>query len=368
MAVTLLVGAVLMIRSFSRLLSTDVGFDAGQVVAMEVEPVDPTPATTSSIYPALLDALRQRLGATSVGAANQWPFGGRLEVSFLQEPKWNESIEVRPFLPGFFEALGLAPTAGRFPTDADFRSGRPMAIINEAARKALFADRSPIGRQLIFMGNRRPPLEVIGVIPDLRQAGPLWAADPSLYLMNSTTSLTVMTVFVRAPELTAALATTLRDTAHSIGPAVIVDRIATGDTYLGDRIRRPRNRTWLLSLLGAIGLLLALVGVFSVTAYAVARRTQEIGVRMAFGARPNDVVRTMLRDAVLPVIVGLTIGLAASYYATAVIKSFLYETTPHDPGALVAAAVTLGATALIAAWIPARRAARVDPVMALRAE
>ena len=177
-----------------------------------------------------------------------------------------------------------------------------------------------------------------------------------------------MIVFVRAPELTAGLVTLLRDTAQSIGPPVIIDRIATAETYLNDRIQRPRSSTWLLSILGAIGLLLALVGVFSVTAYAVARRTREIGVRMAFGARPNDVVSTMLRDAIAPIVAGLGVGLAASYYATAVIKSFLFETTPHDPGALAAAAILLGATALIAAWIPARRAARVDPVMALRAE
>ncbi|HET9370611.1 MAG TPA: ADOP family duplicated permease, partial [Vicinamibacterales bacterium] len=368
LAVVLLAGAVLMIRSFGKLLSTDVGFDASQVVAMEVEPVDPNPAAMQAYYPALVGTLRQRLGGIKVGAANQWPFGGRLEVSFLQEPKWNESIEVRAILPGFFEVLGLTPTMGRFPTDADLESRRPVAIINEAARKALFDDRSPVGRQLIFSGGRRPPLEVIGVVPDLRHEGPLWEADPALYLMNSSIHLEVMTIFVRAPEVTPALATMLRDTALAIGPPVIVDRIADGETYLLDRIRRPRSRTWLLSLLGGIGLLLALVGVFSVTAYAVARRTQEIGVRMAFGARPNDVVRTMLSDAVVPVVAGLAIGLAGSYYATAVIQSFLFQTTPHDPGALAAAAITLGATALIAAWIPARRAARVDPVLALRAD
>ena len=104
---------------------------------MEVEPVDPNPAAMQAYYPALVDTLRQRLGGIKVGAANQWPFGGRLEVSFLQEPKWNESIEVRAILPGFFEVLGLTPTMGRFPTDADFESKRPVAIINEAARKAM---------------------------------------------------------------------------------------------------------------------------------------------------------------------------------------------------------------------------------------
>jgi ABC-type antimicrobial peptide transport system permease subunit len=168
--------------------------------------------------------------------------------------------------------------------------------------------------------------------------------------------------------LTAALSTSLQEAARSIGPRVVVDRIAPVDAYLFDVLRRPQNRTWLLSLLGGIGLLLTLVGVFSVTAYAVTRRTQEIGVRMAFGARPADVVRTMLGDAIVPVGIGLAVGLAASYYATSVVQAFLFETTRYDPAALIAAALILGATAFLAAWIPARRAATVDPVQALRAE
>ena len=159
-----------------------------------------------------------------------------------------------------------------------------------------------------------------------------------------------LTIFVRAPKLTAALSTALHDAARSIGPRVVVDRIATGDAYLFDALRRPQNRTRLLSLLGGIGLLLTLVGVFSITAYAVARRTQEIGVRMAFGARPSDVVRTMLGDAVVPVVLGITAGLIASSYATSVVQSFLCETSRDDAAALAAAAALLGTTAILAAW------------------
>jgi predicted permease len=367
LALVLLVGATLMIRSFAKLLSTDIGFDANQVVAMEVEPVDPNPAVMAAYYPALLDALRGRAGIEIVGAADHWPFGGRLQVSFLQEPTWEEPITVRAVLPGLFEVLGLQPTLGRLPSDGDLRTRRPMAVINESARRAWFRDRSPIGRPLVFAGMGQSPMEIIGVVPDLRHGGPQWPAEPTIYALNSPIGHGPMTVFVRAGGVTTALASTLRETARAIGPAV-VDRIAEGETYLLDRLRRPRSRTSLLSLLGAIGLVLALAGVFTVTAYAVARRTQEIGVRMAFGARPNDVVRIVVRDAFGPVAAGLTCGLVASYYATTLIASFLFETTPHDPGALAAAAVTLGATALLAAWIPAQRAARVDPVRALRAE
>ena len=124
----------------------------------------------------------------------------------------------------------------------------------------------------------------------------------------------------------------------------------------------------LLTLLGVFGLVLTLVGVFSTTAYAVARRTREIGVRAAFGARPGQVVSAMIQDAVWPVAVGLVAGLAGDYYATRLIRSFLFQTTPYDPGTLAAAVVLLAVTAGLAAWLPARRAASVDPLSALRAE
>jgi ABC-type antimicrobial peptide transport system permease subunit len=137
---------------------------------------------------------------------------------------------------------------------------------------------------------------------------------------------------------------------------------------VSERLARPRNRMLLLTLLGAFGLMLTLVGIFSMTAYAVARRTREIGVRVAFGARPAQVAGLMIRDAVWPVALGIVAGLAGTYYATRVIASFLFETAPHDPVTLVAVVALLGAAAALAAWLPARRAASVDPVTALRAE
>ena len=148
----------------------------------------------------------------------------------------------------------------------------------------------------------------------------------------------------------------------------MIDRVRTGDAWLGDRIITPKRRTVLLGLLGGLGLVLALIGVFGMTAYAVERRTQEIGVRIAFGARPRDVLTTMLGDAALPVGVGIVVGLGGATVATRLIASFLFDTTPTDPATLAAVAVLLSAAAAGAAWIPARRAARVNPVIALRAE
>jgi putative ABC transport system permease protein len=160
----------------------------------------------------------------------------------------------------------------------------------------------------------------------------------------------------------------LKQVAGSVGPRVLVGRARAASDIIGHQVARPRHRMLLLTLLGTFGLLLTLVGIFSMTAYAVARRTREIGVRVAFGARPAQVMRIMIGDAAWPVAFGLVAGLAGSYYATRLISSFLFETRPYDPATLAAASGLLAAAACLAAWLPARRAARVDPVSALRAD
>jgi ABC-type antimicrobial peptide transport system permease subunit len=177
-----------------------------------------------------------------------------------------------------------------------------------------------------------------------------------------------LTVVVRPTGENRDLPNQLRRAAASVGPRVLVERIRTGSDWLGDRVITPRRRTVLLGLLGGLGLVLAAVGVFGMTAYAVSRRTQEIGVRMAFGARPGVVVRQMLRDSAMPIAIGTIVGLGGAALATRLIASFLFQTDPIEPVTFAAVAALLMATGCLAAWIPARRAARVDPVLALRTE
>jgi ABC-type antimicrobial peptide transport system permease subunit len=167
---------------------------------------------------------------------------------------------------------------------------------------------------------------------------------------------------------TSELPNELRRVAQSIGPRVLIERIRTGDALFADSVVTPRRRLVLLSLLGGLGLVLALVGVFGMTAYAVARRTTEIGVRMAFGARPGQVVGVVLRDSAVPAGLGAAAGVGGAVLATRAIESFLFETSPTDPVTLAAVAAALAATACLAALVPALRAAAVDPVSSLRAE
>jgi putative ABC transport system permease protein len=370
MAVVLLAGAGLMIRSLDRMLAVDLGFDPDRFVTLETETVDPAPATLAQYYPALAAAIRTLPGVAAVGAVNDLPLiGGRTFVVVTTDGGIHSGITVRQVLPGYFEAIGLPLRAGRTPLDIDRASGRHVVVVNEAAAKLLYPSDSPLGHRLDLA---KQAAEVIGVVGDVRFEGPLRPGVPEVFRIfdpvNDPHPPRSMVVVVRPSGDLRGLPVLLRQAALGVGPRVLVDHIRTGRDLLAEDVVRPRQRTVLLSLLGGLGLLLSLVGVFGMTAYAVARRTQEIGVRMALGAQPGDVVLTMVHDAVVPIAAGIAVGLGGAMFATRVIATFLFNTTPTDPATLVAVVLTLAVAAGVAAWLPARRAARVDPVQALRAE
>lgn len=371
LAVVLLAGAGLMVSSFARLLAADLGFNPDAFVTVEVQTVDSSPATISQFYPQLIDRIRTLPGVAAVGAINDLPLKhSATHMSAQLDNGASAEAVIRQVLPGYFEAIGLQLHQGRFPTDADRASGRPVLVLSEEAARHYFPDGAPVGRQ-VQIG--KLDMEVIGVVSDVRANGAVEPLMNEVYVLLSRGEKEpgtprAMVVVVRPRSNDKALIDQLRQTAASIGPRVIIDRVSNGRVWLDDDVITPRRRTALLSVLGGLGLLLALVAVFGMTAYAVARRTQETGVRMAFGATPGDVVREMVIDAAIPVAAGIFIGLGAAALATRVIASFLFNTTPTDPTTFASVAATIGLTAGVAAWIPARRAARVDPVKALRAE
>jgi hypothetical protein len=260
---------------------------------------------------------------------------------------------------------------GRFPTDADYHGRLPFAVLSESAARAIFPDQPAVGQQFVL---RKRSWTVVAVVGNARNKSllPQEPERPDLYLAHQFEEPSLfgagLTVVVRPAGRIPQLAEQLRHAAHAVGPSVIVDRIRPGRDWFGDQVATPRQRTTMLSLLGGLGWLLTLVGIFGTTAYAVARRTREVGIRMALGARPRRMVGAIVRDAVWPVALGIVIGLAGAAAVTRMIASFLFETEPTDPLTFVATVVALAATALVAAWIPARRAAYVDPVQALRAE
>jgi predicted permease len=372
LAVVLVAGAGLMIRSFARLVDVDLGFNPRQLLTMDVLPLDASPEAQQAYYDALLRRVRTLSGIESAGIVDNFSLQGVTRFSSVRAG--SESIGTTTFraTPGYLETIGAALVAGRLPADAESAAGAAVAVVNESAARAIAPDGTAIGREIIPAGSDARPLTVVGVFRDIRHNGPLASRDTAsqvFYPLELTKydSTTAMTVVMRVSDNATDLPNRLRQAAQSIGPRVLVQDIRAGETLFGAAVITPRRRLVLLGLLGSLGLVLALVGVFGMTAYAVARRTAEIGVRMAFGARPGQVVAAMARDSAVPVVIGAIAGVGGALLATRVIESFLFETSARDPLTLAAVAVTLATTGCLAALVPAFRAARVDPALSLRA-
>jgi putative ABC transport system permease protein len=373
LAVILVASAGLMIRSFARLSAVDLGFDPGGLMTMEVLPLDKNPAVHKAYYPLLLQRLRAIPGVTSAGAVDNFPLAGITTYTGVKVAGESTGVILFDFLPGYFETLGVALRDGRLPTDSDYEAGLRGAILSESAARAMFRGERAVGRQFTCAG-KPEPWTVLGVVADVRHGGPLplRVNEPNqVYLPFEPTESDLnqaMMIVLQPSGNIPDLAGRLRRTAQSLGPRVLVERVRPANDWLGALVITPRRRTVLLSLLGGLGLMLALVGVFGMTAYAVSRRIPEIGIRMAFGARPGQVVRTMVWDSAVPIVIGTLAGLGGAAFATRVIASFLFETEPTEPATFGIVAVALAATGCLAALIPALRAARVDPAATLRAE
>ena len=373
LALVLMIGAGLILRSFAKLVSIDLGFDTANVLTLEVEPLEEAATVRRDYYISLVDALRRLPEVVSAGGIDQLALSGGSSYSdTTTDTGENFDGPERTVLPGYLDAMAVRPLAGRLLEDPDRVTGDAI-VVNATASRRYFGG-SAVGHT-IRMGDKRPrQLRIVGVVPDLRHRGPDADVRPELYMLpdRDATSTSFwrlrLAMVMRLREGTFVSLDRLKQTAESVGPRVLVGRARPATEFLSQQVAEPRHRMLLLTLLGGFGFLLTLVGIFSMTAYAVARRTREIGVRMAFGARPLQVVGVMIRDAVWPVMFGLAAGLAGTYYATRIITSFLFETEPHDPVTLVAVVALLAGAAGLAAWLPARRAASVDPVAALRAE
>jgi predicted permease len=371
LAVVLVAGAGLMIRSFVRMAAVDLGFNARGLVVMEVLPLDRNPGAHKAYYAALLRQIRTIPGMTSAGIVNNFSLGSGTTGTLISAGATSDGSTVFEVTPGYFETIGATLKAGRLLTNEDYVSGLRGAMINETAERTFF-EGSALGREFTRAFLNRTPWTVIGVIADLRHGGPLstekasqifFPLDVSEFDLN-----TAMMVVMRPSGTLPGLPDQLRRVAQGIGPRVLVERIRTSEELFGDRVATPRRRTVLLGLLGGLGLALALVGVFGMTAYSVTQRTAEIGVRMAFGARHGQVVQTMVRDSAVPVVIGTVLGVGGAVLATRVIETFLFATAPTDPLTLATVAVTLATTGCLAALVPAMRAAKVDPASSLRAD
>ena len=319
---------------------------------------------------AIRDAIDALGGAPRVvaAAAVDWrPFYGvrtRLEVRVPGGERQPMEAQLHAVSPGYFEALGMAIQDGRDIAWMDTKSGPPVVVINQRAAHSLWPGQSAIGKELDIVG--LPRRTIVGVVNDIHHFDLAEAPTPQMYLPYAQMWFTPTPTFiVRTADDAAVTLATLPDriaqsTGMPVGPVEILsDEIARS-------VHVPRFRALLFGLMALLVVVLASVGVFSVTAHAVAQRRREMGIRIAIGAQPGQVARlTVLRTAV-PVMCGIGLGLLGSLATTRLVAEFLFETTPTDPTTFVVVLAVIVAAALMAVWVPARRTLRIDPVQVLR--
>jgi predicted permease len=367
LAVVLLAASALLGKSLMVATSVDVGVDPDRFITLDVAPISQEPGVLTAYYRDLRARVRALPGVEAVGLSDSFPIGGR---GFSQRFLWLDGARAvtasaisRDVRSGYVEALGQRVVRGRVPPESELAEA-PALLINETAAAEWFPDEDALGRSVTLMPNQ--PATIVGITADVRQSGPLYKPDAEMLQLSKAAITGSMWVIIR-PEPGAHVSTNdLRRIANDIGPAVFVEDIRSGADWAADRVASPRHRAALFGLLGGLGLVLTLVGTFGVTAFAVSRRAPEMAVRMAFGAAPAQVVRRVLAASAWPVVFGTATGLGFSFVATRVVAKFLFEVSPTDPSTFTVVAVLVAAAGVVAAWIPARRTSRVDPVQVLR--
>ena len=278
---------------------------------------------------------------------------------------------VRLVSPGYFDAMHIRLLAGRDFSDADTRTALPVVIVNRTFA-AQYLDGSAVGQTLpLGRGGARPDWQIAGVIDDVRQGDATDPTQPEIYYSTGQREdgygSSVAFLVVRTASQPAALVPTLRAFVHDEDPSLALDSVATMEDRLVTSLARPRLYALLLGGFAVFALAIAGVGLFGVLSYSVAQRAREIGVRTALGARPRDIVRLVVRQALLITAGGLVVGLAAASALVRYLSTFLFGVSTHDPASFVAVPIVLAVVAIAASVAPARRAARVDPQRVLRA-
>lgn len=372
LAVVLLTGAGLLVHSFVELTRVDTGFQPEGAVALRLNMQGEAYQTGEQIR-MRVDEVLARAGAlpgvTASAATTVLPFGGLLDVlAFTVDgppppPDFNPEIGVASVTPFYFDAIGSPLRSGRAFTNQDHADAPAVAIVNEAAVRRWFAGEDPIGRR-VTVGSTN--LEIVGVVANVLQRDPGSPVEPQLFQPYAQRASPSVRVVVRTTGDPLALAPALRAEVRALDPDLPVLDVTPLTQLVSASVGRPRFYTGLLTLFAAIGLALAAIGVFGVMSYAVAQRAHEISIRVALGAGAGTVVRMIVSRAMVLAAIGAGIGILASLALGRVIQSQLFGVTLLDPLTLAAVVIVLSVSAAVASYLPARRAAALDPVTALR--
>ena len=378
MAIVLLVGAGLLIRSFQRLQSVDPGFDPSRLLVATVFLPDTRyaeDAKQAAFFADLLQRVRSVPGVRSAGAVTALPMEPTgidhdIPAQFERFPLpvgADDEVDFRIASDGYFATMGIPLVDGREFTVRDDARATPVAIINRVLASRLPAGERAVGQRLLW-GDGGSALEIVGVVDGIRHRGLDAQPRPELYVPYQQLQYGSMAVVVRTDDDRLALAPAVKQQVYAIDPLQPVARVTTMEDLIGSSVSARRFNMVLLGTFAALALALSAVGIFGVISYSVAQRTREIGLRMALGARSGDVLAMVLRDGLVLAAIGIAIGLAGALALTRVLSSLLYEISPMDPLTFGGVAALIMVVAGVACFIPARRAATVEPMIALRHE
>jgi predicted permease len=383
LAVVLLVGAGLLLKSFVRLLEVDPGFRFERRLAFELQLPDSDygdDARKDAFYRSLLERLDALPGVLSAGAVTGLPLSGtNFLISFDVEgrpparPGQSVAMQVRIATPEYFETMGIPLRRGRLFSDADRAAAPQVVLLSEPAVRRFFPGEDPLGKRIDLGWTRghsetRVGGEVVGIVGGVKQGGLADPFEPEIYVPHAQVPLGWLSVVLRVDGDPRGLAAAVVREVRALDPNLPVAEVKTLDDVVSQAVARPRFYLSLLALFAAIALALAAVGIFGVLSYTVAQRRREIGIRMALGAEPAAVLRSVMTGALLLAAGGLALGLLGALALTRAIRSLLFGVSAADPSTFLAVAATLAAAAALASWLPARSATRVDPASALRAE
>lgn len=389
LAIVLLVAGGLLVRSFARLVSVDPGFRPEQTLTMETSlpvAVYPTGADVRAFYTRLIERIDGQPGIVAAGASTDLPLRVRDRRAFALENEVAAARELyavaHEWVVGrYFEALGIPLKRGRPFSAQDHAASEPVAIINETMARWFWGDDDPVGHRLAWGGrdNHGPWMRIVGVVGDVKQ-GPLdsetvpqaytpWlqAAD-SMLAENVVGMLRSMRLVVRTEGEPSALASTLRQQVRSVDPALAATNVFTMEEIIRTSTATERFNVMLIGLFGVLALLLAAIGIAGVLAMSISRRSHELGVRLALGAQRQALVAMVLREGLLLAGLGLAAGLPVALMLSRVMSTLLFEVNPRDPLTFLSVSALLVAVALAACCMPAWRATRIEPVVALRRE
>jgi putative ABC transport system permease protein len=379
LSVVLLVGAGLLIRSFLALQRVDPGYDAGDVLTFELSmPFGKYQggAARRAFFRDLTGRLEALPGVTKVGIVSQLPLTGSGPLSpfaYNEETARNfESVTAdgRQISPEYFEAMDAQLIAGRTFTYQDSAGTPPVIIIDETLAKLAWPGENAVGKQLQLAptGEANAFSEVVGVVEHMRQHDLTRDILHQIYYPIGQGTPTVMTFVVETALDPVSLVPSVRQTVESMDPDLPVSRLTPMSTYLSEGRAQARFSLVLMTVLGAVALVLTAVGVFGVIAYSVSQRTREFGIRLALGEDPRQTKLSVVLSGMRLVLMSIGIGLVSSLVVTRLIAGLLYQVRPADPITFAGIGLLLAAVALIACYLPARRATRVDPALTLRSE